>query len=303
MIESADPFAALDGSKASAEDELSTRFPTLDQFSLLTDKGKKFAFEGPTDKRQEGGDPALAQRVTNALADDAFARAPSPLKPKATTEKPASAVKPQIMLQHKKSVESKEAQPRASAPSVTAPKSTMISTGTMTSPSPPPTNTKPFPERQIQRFTPHDDIPRSSSLNQPSNLANLSETGRNSSRLAMLLREDAGRSQLAGEREPRSPTSARPSLEGVSRSRSLNFRRRPASVNIGSGPTHVKDKEIKHLDYEATFSSAEPDLPGSTHADSATNITSDVDFLKAREEEEKERKSHHRRLGSGSRHM
>merc|ERR1712000_168416 len=90
---------------------------------------------------------------------------------------------------------------------------------------------------------------------------------------------------------------------GVSRSRSLNFRNRPASVNIGSRPTHIKDKEIKRLDYETTFTSAEPEMPPLTHSESATNITSDVDFLKAREEEEKERKHHHRRLGSGSGHL
>lgn len=310
IIEGADPFAALDGTKNLGGDELSSRFPTLDQFSLLSDKGKKFAFEGPTEKKQEGVDPPLAQRVTNALADDAFVRAPSPLNVKTTTEKPLTAAQSQTSLQHKKSLESKDAQARASAPPVTAPKPSMVSTGTMTS-SPPPATTNPFPERPTQHFSPHDHTPRSSSLNQPSNLANPSESGRNGSRLAMLLREDASRSQPAGEREPRSPTSSRPSLEGgrptsrdfdsgMSRSRSLNFRRRPASVNIGSMPTHNKDKEIMPLDYEATFSSAEPEP---MHSASATNITSDVGFLKAREEEEKERRSHHRRLGSGSRHM
>ncbi len=72
---------------------------------------------------------------------------------------------------------------------------------------------------------------------------------------------------------------------GVSRSRSLNFRNRPASVNIRARPTHIKDKEIKSLDYDTTFKSAEPELAPLAHVESATNITSDVDFLKAREED------------------
>jgi len=90
---------------------------------------------------------------------------------------------------------------------------------------------------------------------------------------------------------------------GVSRSRSLNLRQRPASVNIGAGATHIKDREIKGLDYEATFTSAEPDLPPLTHSESATNISSDIEYLKAKEEEERERKQHHKRLSSGSKHM
>lgn len=305
MMDSADPFAALDGNKASVEDELSSRFPTLDQFALMTDKGQNFAFEPKTEKK-EPADPVLAQRVTNALADDAFVRPPSPVEGSAITDKPAISAKPQIVLDHKKPVECEKAQAHTNAPPVTAPKPPMVSTGTMTAASPEPTNVRQFADRPVQRLPNNDHPTRSSSLNQPS--------GQTGSRLASLLRKDAYRSQLADDYEPRSPTSSRPSLEGgrpttrdlgssVHRSRSLNIRNRPVSVNMGSGPTHIKDKEIKRLDYETTFTSAEPEMPPLTHSESATNITSDVDFLKAREEEEKDRKQHHRRLGSGSRHI
>ncbi|KIW96417.1 uncharacterized protein Z519_03486 [Cladophialophora bantiana CBS 173.52] len=318
-----DPFAALDGSKASVEDELSSRFPTLDQFSLLTDKGQKFAFEPQTEKKKESVDVNLAQRVTNALADDAFARPPSPAKPKPPTDKPAPISKSQTVLQHKKSLESKETQARANAanpPPVTALKPTMVSIGTMTSPSPPPTtDAKPFADRPIHRFAPSDQPLKLAAAPQKYESMELppreprSSRNKDASRLANLLREDGYRSQLAGDMEPKSPTSSRPSLEGgrptmrepnsgVSRSRSLNFRNRPASVNIGARPTHIKDKEIKSLDYDTTFKSAEPEMAPLTHVESATNIASDVDFLKAKEEEEKSRK-HHRRLGSGSRHL
>lgn len=318
IVDGTDPFAALDGSKASVEDELSTRFPTLDQFSLLTDKGKAFAFESQSEKRRESLDPNLAQRVTNALADDAFARAPSPTKPKpVVTEKPATVVKSQTMLQHKKSLDSKEAQVRVSAAGtapVTAPKPSMVSTGTMTSPSPPPTNIKPYVDRPAHRFPPSELPHKSAIISQPPSQARALDTTKNVSRLQNLLREDAHRSQLAGDVEPRSPTSSRPSLEGgrptmrqlnsgMNRSRSLNFRHRPASVNIGARPIHITDKEIKTLDYDTTFKSAEPEMGPLAHVESATNIASDVGFLKAKEEEEKERKHHQRRLGSGSRHI
>ncbi|KAJ9499229.1 Ark- serine/threonine protein kinase [Exophiala xenobiotica] len=309
MMDNTDPFAALDGNRVSVEDELSSRFPTLDNFSLMTDKGKKFAFEPQPEKQQDSVETGLAQRVTMALADDAFARAPSPIKVPTATERPTPAMTSENVLQHKKSLDSKETQARADPPLVTAPKPSLVSTGTMTSPSPPPTSSKPFSDRSIHRFPSNSHPARASSLTQPA-----SDAEKKGSRLASLLREDAYRSQLADDYEPRSPTSSRPSLEGgrpttrdvssgVNRSRSLNFRHRPASVNIGSRPTHIKDKEIKRLDYETTFTSAEPEMPPLTHSESATNITSDVDFLKAREEEEKERRHHHRRLGSGSGHL
>jgi len=189
-----------------------------------------------------------------------------------------------------------------------------VSQGTMTSDSSEPTRAKPFAHRPIQQIPLADHPARSSSLNQNSARTQKPDTSQSGSRLASLLRMDAYRSQLADDFEPRSPTSSRPSLEGgrpsardlgsgVHRSQSLNMRNRPVSVNIGAGPTHIKDREIKPLDYETTFTSAEPEMPALTQSESATNITSDVDFLKAREEEEKERKQHHRRLGSGPRHV
>ena len=322
-----DPFAALDGNKAAIDEELSTRFPTLDQFSLMTDKGQNFAFEGQAEKKKESGDSNLAQRVTNALADDAFARSASPVKPKSLPEKSATAIRSQAVLQHKRSLESKEAQARAGTSSAssatTAPKPSIVTTSAApSSPAPLHTDVKPFTERPIHRFPPREQpikiatnsTPSYEDMELPPREAR-STRGNDSSRLANLLREDAYRSQLAGDVEPKSPTSSRPSLEsgrpsireldsGVSRSRSLNFRNRPASVNIGARPTHIKDREIRSLDYETTFKSAEPEMTPLAQVDSATNITSDVDFLKAKEEEEKERRHHHhKRLGSAPRHL
>lgn len=70
-----DPFAALDSSKSKAAveaDDISSRFPSLDQFSLLHDSGSKFDFEpsaaSPT-AAPSSSNPKLAER----LADEVFA--------------------------------------------------------------------------------------------------------------------------------------------------------------------------------------------------------------------------------------
>ncbi|KAL2438893.1 Serine/threonine-protein kinase ppk30 [Exophiala dermatitidis] len=315
MVDNADPFAVLDGNKAVAGDELSARFPTLDQFSLLTDKGRKFAFEPQVERKSDAADPALAERVTKALADEAFARAPSPPKARSPASDPPATTKSTTGLHHKKSVESQETNvPTSSAKPAAVSRPTVVSTGTMTSSSPP-LNAQIDSERSINRFSSNGQTTRPLGTSQPADQLRCSEPSSNTSRLGRLLRDDASKSQLAGGVEPRSPTSSRPSLEGgrpmirdlgsgMSRSRSLNLRSRPASVNFGSKPATAKDRDIKHLDYEATFTSAEPNLERLTPSESATNITSDVDFLRAREEEEKERKQHHKRLSSSSsRHL
>ncbi|GAP89229.1 putative nak bike protein kinase [Rosellinia necatrix] len=74
-----DPFAALDAkSGAQPGDELSSRFPTLDQFSLLHDQGSNFDFDSPISPQASASGPAAQfnQRVAEQLADDAFARPP-----------------------------------------------------------------------------------------------------------------------------------------------------------------------------------------------------------------------------------
>ncbi|POS85713.1 hypothetical protein EPUL_002622, partial [Erysiphe pulchra] len=63
-----DPWAALDPIPQAIIDEVSTRFPSLDQFSLLHDGGK-YDF----DKTSSDASPDISKRVTQILADDAFA--------------------------------------------------------------------------------------------------------------------------------------------------------------------------------------------------------------------------------------
>jgi AP2-associated kinase len=81
------------------------------------------------------------------------------------------------------------------------------------------------------------------------------------------------------------------------------MRARPLSVNLGAHPTHIMDREIKRTDYTSTLETAEPEMMPLTNVESEKNISSDIDFLKAREEEERlNRRSHHKRLSSGSQH-
>ncbi|EMD00780.1 hypothetical protein BAUCODRAFT_61115, partial [Baudoinia panamericana UAMH 10762] len=82
-----DPFAALDSKtyevRAGAVDELSKRFPSLDEFSIAVDKGGKVAFP-PTAPNVMKGPEHLSERVTNALADQAFSQSkPTADMPKA----------------------------------------------------------------------------------------------------------------------------------------------------------------------------------------------------------------------------
>ena len=84
-VATGDPFAALDGKATSprSADELSSRFPTLDQFSILHDQGAHFSFDdsalpgsGLPPDLQKPGEP-------NQRADDAFAASTAKATPQA----------------------------------------------------------------------------------------------------------------------------------------------------------------------------------------------------------------------------
>ena len=310
MIDSSDPFASLDGGKTLPSDDLSSRFPTLDQFSLLTDKRQKFDFDLSTDeKKQAKDDSKLSERVTNALADEAFARAPSPGIPKPSKTAPPSSTAVQTVLERKRSADKKPdlAGSHTTLSSTLPQKSPMIATTAVASPSPPPSFTPSSLSRPMHRF------PLSKAPQRPTGepwdddrsraTSSLAASG---SRLAHLLDLDASQYQHAPDRTPKSPASSRPSLEGsrpsmldleentLTRSRSANVRIRPASVNIGS-----------RLDNHAGRGRLHPKVltndVESAAIGSDTNIASDIDFLRAKEEEEKAWR-HHKRLSSGSRH-
>ncbi|KXT14729.1 hypothetical protein AC579_6369 [Pseudocercospora musae] len=88
-----DPFAALDSKnydvRAGAVDELSKRFPSVDEFAIAHDGGK-FSFpptSPPSSSTKTDDSNNLSQRVTNALADEVFSpRVPASPAPTASSK-------------------------------------------------------------------------------------------------------------------------------------------------------------------------------------------------------------------------
>ncbi|KAF2970564.1 hypothetical protein GQX73_g2983 [Xylaria multiplex] len=205
-VTAGDPFAALDtklGAK-SENDELSSRFPTLDQFSLLHDQGANFDFDSPTSPQASSNGPTaqLNQRVAEHLADDAFVKPPpkstpvldghvqasnsgrtqsltgtaKPLRPSpplGPPQKPTSAP-PKPVVEKSKASTIISNNPELQAISSTLPQSKqdavnrpmMVSTGTMTTP-PLESQIRDYPP--IHRFPPADQhrstsLPREQSL-------------------------------------------------------------------------------------------------------------------------------------------
>ncbi|KAK8019261.1 hypothetical protein PG990_004399 [Apiospora arundinis] len=327
-VTSGDPFAALDANagKPADVDEIAARFPSLDQFSLLHDKGSKFDFDSPT---SPPGPKAFEQQVAQKLAEDAFAkpavataisgttqsrvksmaagneldRTSSPLgsfnKPAAAPPKPAGQMSRASAIINN----NPELQAIASPPlPATQPPSTrpnMVSTGTMTS-TPPQGPVRDYPP--IYRFPSSDDA-RSSSVPRPSGTPVSSQN----------LRADTGSSRpIATQRIPsfqsqalhgRQPSSSRPSLEGgrpsadfmepLSKTNSLVGRPRPASTYLESNLDYLREKET------APKPMRSPGLPSmqfenrpspSLEPQEDATIESNVDFLRSLEESEKMKK-------------
>ena len=324
-----DPFVALDaapttGPESPPSDDPSIRFPPLDEFSLLHDSGSKFAFE-PEAKSKPPKD--ISQRVTDALADDAFAQ------PKANTKAPIQTLsKPPI---HTSSLEVK---PKAAADDIskskpiqlpkrqdsTPQRPTMVSTGTMTSPSPPSPalqNTA-NSSRPMFRFPPSSPTHRSSSQPRASDPL---ETGAASSQADVAgpkrpnFLGHRSKSQILNEG---SLKAYQPSLEvrhpstylsgvdvTVHRSKSANSKARPSSVQTPSKPHLLRrlSRERPRLE-EPTQELANAPLLTSAltgeaeDGDEAVKIDSNVDFLKAMEEEDASKRKE-KRVSSGSRHI
>ncbi|KAK8149143.1 hypothetical protein G3M48_008010 [Beauveria asiatica] len=144
-----DPFAALDGTsdtkiQPSISDDISDRFPSLNQFSLLHHKGSKFDFDpqSPTAPK-----PTVAPKVNMAdkLADSAFAASRQAASVTTIVERPHSVTpvvsKPLTLLPATSSASMKlsASQPVSGRPvpiQPLAPSTTVsryVSTGTMTS--------------------------------------------------------------------------------------------------------------------------------------------------------------------------
>lgn len=308
MINSSDPFATLDGGKSDQVDEFSSRFPTLDQFSILHESRKNFDFDPSDSKAKDPNDVDLSRRVTNALADEAFVKSPPLEKDRSLpTDNKSSAKPPRLIPERKKSTEMRQF-PAPAAPNQAVPrKPVMVSTGTMTSPpSPPPEK----PINSIHRFPAIERRPQNQQWQAEKERSrfNTEESG--------LQRKSAFASDLKSRSTtgvgPRSPASSRPSLEGprpssldldiagdssLIRSRSANIRQRPLSVNLGPKKDLIRP-QLDEVARRPSYTSGD-DSSSALIGDTETNIPSDMDFLRAKEEEENERKRD-KRLSGGS---
>ena len=308
---SGDPFAALDAKQATSngesQDELSARFPTLDQFALLHDSGGKFDFEQP-DQSSASQPKDITQRVTEKLADEAFA-VPSSTPAKPSHSRPSSM---SIAQGNRVSV----------AQQTSGPRSQVVSQGTMTSPSPPSISAaspyrKPVGSYGMaiaasaqQRPTSQPRIPGSHELRSSSTLPPsrpfLNDTHRSKSHLDTL---------------PLSPASSRPSLEAsrpstldvnqmVGRSKSASARPRPSSVHLESDMDYLRDRESSHGHARTASTQSRSHFFTEQLADSRTGsstgtpeegkIDSNVDFLRAMEEQEGRNRKKEKRSSSGS---
>jgi AP2-associated kinase len=321
-----DPFAALDSQdvqvRRAAADELASRFPSLDEFSLLHDRGQKFEF---------GQSPNLGttpnKRLTEALADDAFALPPPSKTDSAPGTKPPSNVPSTTVsrtasLKKTRPIEGGESpRPSSSAVQQPVPKhSSMVSTGVQTSPAPSPVPS-PYPDVNKR---PIWKVPLSGHHNRTQSQPRTFENAQGSpslkpSELSLPVRpslESRSRSHLSSLSISRSPASSRPSLEGsrpsqldigstIDRARSANSNARPASMHVESNLDFLRERESapgRNFDAPSLIRRTTSNAIDDSDADSdARNIRSSVDFLRQIEGDPNE-KHKHRRSSSQSKH-
>ena len=298
-----DPFAALDSSKATDTnevDDISKRFPSLDQFSLFHESGGKFAFE---QKPQNSSQPRdLSQRVTEALADEAFAIAPT----SKAEDAPRSKSVPDLISKMNAGTQTDSPKDTKASPM----KSTVVSTGTMTSPRTSLDDRPPESARPIWRVPQSDN--RSSSQPRTSSLSSrdlpekiLSVRSRPS------LAEHRSKSQTTTLAALKTPLSARPSLETrrtpstefedpLSRTRSDTVRSRPLSATFDSATRflHARSPSQSKLNSEEPYPPSPQRESGNSDGE-ASRISSNVDFLRAMEDEEPSKRKE-KRQSSGT---
>ncbi|CRL27250.1 Serine/threonine-protein kinase STK [Penicillium camemberti] len=307
-----DPFAALDGSAARKKtaEEMSKRFPSLDQFDILHEKGDKFEFEPTVESKPEDED--LSRRLTNALADDAFARRVSPERAPKPVYKRTSQTSP-VRTPNLRETPAPQAVPLYQP---TPQRPAMVSTGTMTSPIQTPRLPEPkVLSRPIYRFPSSDNEHRSSSEPFTTEEEQRVIRPQKAPSPPMSSLNVEGSSRLPSDRISSQSNSARPSMETlrrpstlevtepVGRSKSALGKARPMSVQAGARYDLPRDSEsprssldMSRLQYEggAPLRSVRTEVD----RDSDRTISSDVDYLRAMEEEESNRKREKRSSGS-----
>jgi AP2-associated kinase len=319
-----DPFAALDSDKAevriAAADELAARYPSLDEFSLLHDRGQKFEFG----QSPEAADPPLNKRVAEALADEVFAVPPAKTAPAVPTPNhasttPSTSASRTAPAQKPQRFDGPQDSPRGSNASIYQPtpqRATMVSTGVQTSPAPSPVLSQPQRKLPDVNKRPVWRVPDISSHTRTMSQPRAFEKAQPS---PSLLRSDLtlpNRPSLEASRSkshtsalaiPRSPASSRPSLEthrpsaldlGVSLDRAKSAQsNRPNSIHVASSLDFLREREAapgRNFDAPSLARGGQSPAVLDSDSDEEKNITSSMDYLRARENEDSHQKKHRR---------
>lgn len=305
-----DPFEALDGKPPLAPtqgfEDVASRFPPLDEFSILHDPGSKFAFDinsEPATKISKD----IRERVTDALADDAFAQ---PSVPHSTASQPSKVLHPDM-----RTIEAADpSKPKfiqfSSIPEDLSKRPLMVSTGTMTSyPAPAnPPNLASSP-RPTFRFPPSEhrssSHPRGHSNPIPSTNPSNTLKPTVSNKRPGIITTTSSRSSLEGQRPSLLSTGST-----ISRSKSVSSRARPSSVyderKISMPRSRERSPENPHQSRPSmekiSTGFLQSGFPSDTdNGTEAGRISSNVDFLRAIEEQDPSKRKE-KRLSSGSKH-
>lgn len=323
-----DPFLALDSNAPSAPsvsivDDVSSRFPPIDEFAILSDPAPKFTFD-PNSGAKTRASKDISQRVTEALADDAFARPSKVYEAAPTTPKSTqSSLQPKNIPKEPTESSRSVAAQLSTGPVDIPQRPTMVSTGTMTSPSPPSTNNPSLGSSHLV-------FARPSSSDESSSQPQVIETSRPAptalkpghvSTMMPRFLDHRSKSHTSSLTVLRTPGSSRPSLEGqrpskldfegtINRSKSASSRSRPSSIYSQSKNAFLSGQEHVSEEAESSRSSSQTNdavylranLSEETESSmKASKISSNVEYLRAMEEEDPSRKKE-KRLSSGSRH-
>lgn len=315
-----DPFAALDSRKGGGQaDELSSRFPTLDQFDLLHHQGRGFDFDSPSSPGQ--GAPAAKEANNNVpqqQADDAFVAptsnipsvaerqraisgtSPAPSQAKATPppagytgQKPASAPPRPAEMSRAQSIITSNPELQA----ISSKSSQYVSTGTMTTP--------PRQGAPIYRFPPTDQKRPAALQADPTPQS----WSRREEKPAAAQKPTVAQAQG----HIRHPSSSRPSLEGGRPSTDLlgltntahgvpGSIRRPSSTHLESNMDFLRERETAKP--QSSGHQRVPSMgykpPQDSVLEDNTNIESNVDFLRSMEDggRKGDRGSKHSKRGS-----
>jgi AP2-associated kinase len=334
-----DPFAALDSKnhevRAGAVDELSKRFPRLDEFSIAHEPSGQFQFDHPVTS------PELSKvddRATRALADDPFAS----IKPRTEMPKPQSAsqlnkkpvappAKPKVAENMR---EPSQQSPLMHQPTPVRPNPAYKSTATGSSPPHPAKLQKPKaagkPEFKMPEISkrPIWKVPEHS---RSTSVPRVFETAGSAPEPIQPQLQPAKRPTIldsfrskshTSTVSPRSPTSSRPSLEGHrpshleiddpsnTRAHSAQQRQRPSSVYVSSNLEFLRDQEaarrpsveIRRSVEKNRSRQSSPRLMAFDNNEQIlddANIENDLDYLRSNEEADNGRRRSGKQGSSG----